>query len=69
MLRVHVRPAFERERVRARTRGDKVGDWLSPAMKAEPLDTAALDTQLLVHQPRKKRPVFDAEIVKEMREW
>ena len=26
-----------------------------------------LDTQL--HQPRKKRPVFDAEIVKEMREW
>jgi len=35
VLRVHVRPAFERERVRARTRGDKVGDWLSPAMKAE----------------------------------
>ena len=28
-----------------------------------------LDTQLLVHQPRKKRPVFDAEIVKEMRQW
>ena len=28
-----------------------------------------LDTQLLVHQPRKKRPVSDAEIVKEMRQW
>jgi hypothetical protein len=26
-----------------------------------------LDTKL--HQPRKNRPVFDAEIVKEMREW
>ena len=26
-----------------------------------------LDTQL--HPPRKNRPVFDAEIVKEMREW
>ena len=26
-----------------------------------------LSTQL--HQPRKKRPVFDAEIVTEMREW
>jgi hypothetical protein len=28
-----------------------------------------LGTQLLEHQPRKKRPVFDAEIVKEMRQW
>ncbi len=28
-----------------------------------------LDTQLLVHQPRKKRPALDAEIVKDMRQW
>ena len=32
---VHLRPAIERERVRATARADDIEDWLSPEMQAE----------------------------------